>query len=296
MADAQTNYIEEARKQLQGQFDTAKNELQGNYEKDFYELDSQTGTMNKQYDGQIQSSKETGENNKASYNNSTINRGLGRSTIATTGITGIDNTTAKNVTALEGQRQLQLDNIDKLKTLLRNNLTNSLSSLNSSYNSNLNSLASQLQEKEEARRLQQEQLAWQKQQWQAEMDLKKNQYNTDTKYKYDSLAWDKEKAQMSASSSSSSSKTTKEQVAIDGIAWVQKYLKSGDLTSAKTTLTTMKAYGVSDDLIEEAQEYIDNYKPSVVSNSNKNNSSSGGLTGSGQYGLFNAFQSVFNKK
>lgn len=295
MADAQTNYIEEARKQLQGQFDTAKNELQGNYEKDFFEMDSQTGTMNKEYDGKIQSSKETGENNKASYNNNTINRGLGRSTIATTGITGIDNTTAKNVNALEGQRQLQLDNIDKLKTLLRNNLTNSMNSLNSSYNSNLNSLASQLQEKEEARKLQAEQLAWQKQQWQSEMDLKKEQYNTDTKYKYDSLAWDKEKAQMSASSSSSS-KTTKEQVAIDGMAWVQKYLKSGDLTKAKTTLTAMKAWGVSDDLIAEAQEYIDNYKPSVVSNSNKNNSSSGGLTGSGQYGMFQNMGSVFNRK
>lgn len=257
-----TNFVDEARKQLSGQFEANKTQLQNNFNTDMYELDSQTGIMNKEYDGKIEGAKQTGENNKAAYNNSTINRGLARSSIATTGLTGINNTTAKNVNALEGQRQMQLDNIDKLKTMLRNNLTNSLSALQSAHDSNVNSLAMQLQDRYDEKQWRQQQAQLQQQQWQAEMDFKREQFNADNKYKYDVLA---QKEKTSSSSSSEDKAAQMSQFISASLSQLRGAAKNGDIAGANIIIDNMIAGGASTEALKQANKLLEEAEDNSLS-------------------------------
>lgn len=246
---ASTNkYVSQAQSQLKGQYTTNKNNLQNNFNQNMNDLESQKGDINKQYDGYIDDAKLAGENNKASYNNSTLNRGLGRSSVATTGITGIQNQTDKNITSINNQRQSQMDNIAKLKDMLRNNLTNSLSSLESEYNSNVNSLAMQLQQRAEDVSYRNKQLAQSAAQAKADMAYKyaalkqsAAQAKAELAYKYAAL-----KNSQSNKSSSNSSKSSSYPSQSD----FKAQLQSMDTIYATTILAKnrselIKQYGVS---------------------------------------------------
>ena len=206
-------YVQQAQAQLKGQYETNKNNLQNNFNQNMNDLDSQVGEINKEYDGYVEHAKNAGEANKQNYNNNTLNRGLGRSSIATTGIAGIQNQTDKNVVNINNQRQSQMDNIAKLKDMLRNNLTNSLSSLESEYNSNVNSLAMQLQQRAEDVAYRNKQLAQQAALANAELAFKKQQlaqqaYLSQQELAYKYAALNKKNAS-SSNSSSNSSKSSK---------------------------------------------------------------------------------------
>lgn len=168
-------YQQQAAGMIKGQYESQKNNLQNNFNQNMNELESQKGEINKQYDGYVEDSKNAGEANKQNYNNATLNRGLGRSSVATTGIAGIQNQTDKNIVSINNQRQSQMDNIAKLKDMLRNNLTNSLSAMEAEYNSNVNSLAMQLQQRAEDVAYRNKQLAQQAAQHNAEMAFKNKQ-------------------------------------------------------------------------------------------------------------------------
>lgn len=168
-------YVEQAKNQLNGQFEANKTQLQNGFNQNMNDLESQKGETNKQYDEYVTNSKNQGEMNKQSYNNATLNRGLGRSSIATTGLTGIQNQTDKNVVSINNQRQAQMDNITKLKDMLRNNLTNSLSAMQSEHNSNVNQLAMQLQVRSEDVSFRNRQLSQQAAQANAELAFRKQQ-------------------------------------------------------------------------------------------------------------------------
>ena len=243
-------YVTQAQEQLKGQYESNKNNLQNNFNQNMNELDSQVGEINKAYDGYVEDAKLSGENNKTAYNNNTLIRGLGRSSVATTGLAGIQNQTDKNVTSINTQRQSQMDNIAKLKDMLRNNLTNSLSSLESEYHSNVNSLAMQLQQRAEDVAYRNQQLAQQAAQHNAEMNYKyaalkqsQAQANAELAYKYEALK--KSNAKSSSSSSSSSSKS-----AYPSQADFTKQLKSVDSRVAtqmleKNRTELIKQYGAS---------------------------------------------------
>ena len=175
MSTNTNKYVEQAQSQLKGQYEANKNNLQNNFNQNMNDLESQKGEINKQYDNYVQDAKNAGEMNKQNYNNATLNRGLGRSSVATTGLAGIQNQTDKNVVNVNNQRQAQMDNIAKLKDMLRNNLTNSLAGMEAEYNSNVNSLAMQLQQRAEDVAYRNKQLAQQAAQHNAEMAYKNKQ-------------------------------------------------------------------------------------------------------------------------
>lgn len=142
-------YIDKAKAMLQGSFDTAKSNLQNGYNQNIGDVDNQIASSNEAFDTNIKDIKHQGELNKNTYNNNTLSRGLGRSSIATTGISSLDNVTANNVTGMNTQRQSALSAYDRTKAMLKNNLTNSLSSAESDYNSKLMEMANSLQQRQE---------------------------------------------------------------------------------------------------------------------------------------------------
>lgn len=211
---ANNKYVSQAQSQLKGQYETNKNNLQNNFNQNMNDLESQKGEINKQYDNYVEESKNAGEANKQNYNNATLNRGLGRSSVATTGIAGIQNQTDKNVVSINNQRQSQMDNIAKLKDMLRNNLTNTLSAMEAEYNSNVNSLAIQLQQRAEDVAYRNKQLAQQAAQHNAEMAFKNKQLAQSAAQanrefaaaqKWKEKEWEYKMSQSKSSSSSSGS-------------------------------------------------------------------------------------------
>lgn len=236
-------YVAEADKIIKGQYESGKNNLQNNFNKDMYELESQKGEIDKQYTGMVDSAKESGEANKTNYNNATINRGLARSTIATTGIAGIQNTTDKSVVSINTERQSQMNNIAKLKDMLRNNLTNSLSGLQSEYNSNVNSLAMQLRQRAEDVSYRNNQLSQSQSIANSELAYKyealkqsQSQYESDSKYKYDAL---KQNQSQSAAELQYKYQALKKQQEEEALS--NKYPSSADFKTYLTSMSTQKA-------------------------------------------------------
>lgn len=192
---ANNAFVEEARKQLQGGMDSQLSQLNNQFAQNMGELNSQLVGINKNYETSVQNAKEQGEMNKANYNANTLSRGLSRSTVATTGIAGIDNTTNKNIVTIDNQRLSQLDNLAKLKTMLNDNLMNSKNALMSQFNSNVSSLAQQLQQRAEDVAFRNRQLAAEQSRWAQQQALQREQWEFEKQYKTNQMESEKLKAE-----------------------------------------------------------------------------------------------------
>lgn len=265
------NYVSEANKQLQGQYDAQKNELQNNFNQNMNDLDHQVGTTNKQYDDYVEQAKNQGQMNKQNYNNATLNRGLGRSSIATTGLAGIQNQTNKNVVSINNQRQAQMDNITRLKDMLRNNLTNSLNSLKSEHNSKVNSLAMELKYRDQEMAFKRQQLAQSAAQHNAEMAFKKQQlaqsaaqanreFNAAQKWKQ--KEWEMKQAQAKGVKASEV-KFDMKKFNEESLSAYKTALSRNDQSAMRQIRDTMTAYGSDQRMFDRLDEYDAEWQASL---------------------------------
>lgn len=110
-------YLDEAKKQLEGGYASRLAELQRQRDLRMSEYDTTVNDTNKSYDNSLEQNRVGGVHRVNNYNNNTLTRGLGRSTIATTGIAGIENQTAKMANDIGLERQSKLADIDRARKL-----------------------------------------------------------------------------------------------------------------------------------------------------------------------------------
>lgn len=84
-------------------------------------LKSQEPILNRLYDQQIEAQQRATEQAKHNYSNETLNRGLGRSTIATTGLTQMDMIGNEQIQSINTDRNISLQNIyNRIQALTEN--------------------------------------------------------------------------------------------------------------------------------------------------------------------------------
>lgn len=134
-------------------------------------LDSQKGTVNQNFQQQEDDQNRSNAIDKVNYDNINTSRGLGRSTILTTGLASMDQKNDRLINQIKTSKNNALNAIEGEKTTLISNTQNSLNQLAGDRESALSALIQQFQKDDEAKaerdrayQLQVDQFNFQKQQ------------------------------------------------------------------------------------------------------------------------------------
>lgn len=106
------SYVDEAKKRFEGDYATRLQELQRLKDEKLSGYDSTSKSLESQYGSALEENRKSGVHRVNDYNNNTLSRGLGRSTIATTGIAGIENQTANSANQLTQEKLAKLADIN----------------------------------------------------------------------------------------------------------------------------------------------------------------------------------------
>lgn len=157
-------YLEEAKQMLMGGYENQKVQLNNSFNQNVQGLEGQKAGVNQNFDNQLQQNAMNTTRSINQYGNNTLARGLGRSTIATSGQAGIQDQGNRIANQVNEQRTQALGNIESQKTLLQQALQESLLGLQSKQESETLSLAQQLEQQAYDRAFQREQFEYKKQQ------------------------------------------------------------------------------------------------------------------------------------
>ena len=157
-------YLEEAKQMLMGGYENQKVQLSNSFNQNVQGLEGQKAGVNQNFDNQLQQNAMNTTRSQNQYNNNTLARGLGRSTIATSGQAGIQDQGNRIANQVNDQRTQALGNIESQKTLLQQALQENLLGLQSKQESESLSLAQQLEQQAYDRAFQREQFDYKKQQ------------------------------------------------------------------------------------------------------------------------------------
>ena len=157
-------YLNDAMEMLGGSFEAQKTQYQNSYNQNIQSLEGQKGGVNQNFDNQLEQNSRNTTRSKNQYNNNTLSRGLGRSTVATSGMAGIQDQGNRISNEVNEQRTAALGNIEAQKALLQQSLQESLLGLQAQQDSEALSLAQQLEQQAYDRAFQREQFDWQKSQ------------------------------------------------------------------------------------------------------------------------------------
>ena len=155
-------YLNDAMEMLGGSFEAQKTQYQNSFNQNIQSLEGQKGGVNQNFDNQLEQNSRNTTRSKNQYNNNTLSRGLGRSTIATSGMAGIQDQGNRISNEVNEQRTAALGNIEAQKALLQQSLQESLLGLQAQQDSEALSLAQQLEQQAYDRAFQREQFDWQK--------------------------------------------------------------------------------------------------------------------------------------
>ena len=108
MARAMNDYINDAKGIYDGQYATKLADLERIKAERLSDYDNTNKSLDSQYEKSMADNKKDGITRVNNYNNNTLARGMGRSTIATTGIAGIENTTAQLDNDLRNQKAAKI--------------------------------------------------------------------------------------------------------------------------------------------------------------------------------------------
>lgn len=180
-------YIDEANDTYSGQYDAKRKALENALNSNINNLNVSKGGINSNYDGQVKNQNLQNTLGKNNFSNSMLGRGLGRSTIATSGLAGLDTTNARVVNDINTNRTSALNNVDSGIADLKNAHQNNLLGLDSEKMSYVNQLARELQNRYEDNSYRDTQAQWQKDYQNAQLQLQREQMNNDQAYKYASL-------------------------------------------------------------------------------------------------------------
>lgn len=141
-------YLKEAEKIYGGQYATKLADMQRMKDEKLAEYDKSDSSLKSQYDNSLKENKKDGVVRVNNYNNNTLARGLGRSTIATTGIAGIENTTAQNANRLEAERASKLAELLSQRNNYLASYDREVNALNAEKESAMNNYAIQMHNKD----------------------------------------------------------------------------------------------------------------------------------------------------
>jgi hypothetical protein len=127
-------------------------------------LSGQKSGINQNYDIQAEDSRINTEKNRNNYNSNTLSRGLGRSTIATTGLAGITNQGNRILNNIETYRNNALSDIDSQIALNKANTQDQILSLQNSAQQQIQSLAAQLAQQDYEKAWNEDERTYQRQQ------------------------------------------------------------------------------------------------------------------------------------
>ena len=169
-------YLEEAKQMLMGGYENQKVQLSNSFNQNVQGLEGQKAGVNQNFDNQLQQNAMNTTRSQNQYNNNTLARGLGRSTIATSGQAGIQDQGNRIANQVNDQRTQALGNIESQKTLLQQALQENLLGLQSKQESEALSLAQQLEALQYERDWQNQQFTYQQSQDKWNQDFKTQQF------------------------------------------------------------------------------------------------------------------------
>jgi hypothetical protein len=193
-------YTNQAASQVDSSYNQQVQNLKNSLANQLASYDSQKTGINSNYDMAVQKQNYNNAIGKNNYSNQTLGRGLGRSTIATTGLAGMDSGNKRQVGYIEQGRVNSLNDVDRMKTVAQNGYEDSVNAMSLDRQNKIAALANQLRS------------AAQSQEWQ------EKQFNADQKYRYDALAQDQNQfnanlqLQKSKAASGSSGNTNNESI------------------------------------------------------------------------------------
>lgn len=202
-------YLEEAKQMLMGGYENQKVQLNNSFNQNVQSLEGQKAGVNQNFDNQLQQNAMNTTRSQNQYNNNTIARGLGRSTVATSGMAGIQDQGNRIANQVNEQRTQALGNIESQKTMLQQALQENLLGLQSKQESEVLSLAQQLEALQYERDWQNKQFAYQQSQDKWNQDFKMQQF--EYQKQQDALA-----RQLAARSGSGSGRGTSGSKSSDG--------------------------------------------------------------------------------
>lgn len=171
-------YLEEAKQMLSGQFENQKVQLNNSFAQNTQSLEGQKAGVNQNFDNQLEQNAMNTTRSKNQYNNNTLARGLGRSTIATSGQAGIQDSGNRIGNQVNDQRTQALGNIEAQKTMLQQALQENLLGIQAKQDSETLSMAQQLEGMAYDRDWQSQQFGYQKEQdkWANDFAMQKFEY------------------------------------------------------------------------------------------------------------------------
>lgn len=192
MAKNMSDYVNDAKGQLQGQYDQYKNQATINHNQQQSNYDQSIKDTGMGFDKAKENAVSQGKQNQNQYNNNTLSRGMGRSSIATTGLAGIQNTTDKNLSGLDLQRENELAKISTLKNQLTESYNSNMIGFDKDLESKANQLAQDLKRYDDDMSYRE----WQKQQADLDRQWQQQQAAVEQQRWEQELAWKREQAMM----------------------------------------------------------------------------------------------------
>lgn len=155
-------YREEASSQLQGSYDAKRRQYENALNQGLTDLDNSKTGINQNFDHQVKNQALQNKLGKNNFANASLGRGMGRSSIAVSGLAGMDARNERITNDINTARTGELNNVENQKGNLRNNFNNSILGLESEKESAINDLARKLQERADDMAFRDKQLAQQK--------------------------------------------------------------------------------------------------------------------------------------
>ena len=134
-------YLEEAKQMLAGSLENQNVQLQNSFSQNVQGLEGQKAGVNQNFDKQLEQNAINTTNAQNQYLNNSLARGLGRSTIATSGAAGIKDSGNRIANNVNTDRTNALDNIEAQKVKLSEALQASLLGLSANFESQQLTLA-----------------------------------------------------------------------------------------------------------------------------------------------------------
>ena len=168
-------YVDQATATYDPQFNTQLTSLQNALDKKVSDLEASKGGINKTYDTQVDNQNRTNTTNKNNFSNQTLARGLGRSSVATSGLGEFDQQNTRLIGNINTARAGAISDVDRNITNERSAFQNQKAQLDTDRMNKILTLARDIQEKQEAIARDE---AWKKKQF----DEQVRQYNLSHTY------------------------------------------------------------------------------------------------------------------
>lgn len=144
MPQSMNNYINKAKDAIDGGYAARLQQLQAARNNQLAEYDQNAIDTNASYDRQLKDNADAGLMRVNNYNNDVLGRGMARSSIATTGIAGINNETAGLENDIKLDKQNKLNQISRARQVYDQNYDSGVAALTAEQQSAINKYAQDL--------------------------------------------------------------------------------------------------------------------------------------------------------